>query len=295
MTGCCPGTAADACGFRDARRGLAGAARDVDVAGCCHWLATRATLAGMPSDQTGPLAPRHADGNASRPTRVVALIGAPSHWSHRVATALETHGVSTIFVRLRGDAHPTTPTHGAGRAMDGIVVCPLEPRAPPHSAPASCASGGNCVLEFIAWTAAGSAMMATMAQVVAMCVTPAAVTVIPCALAWAGYTLAAASHGAAYNYYLACKARIARECLICATALDVRTIGTLDSAPSLAARVRSSPYAAVALDVDDCGGGGGGGGGGAPQYDSQQWFWYENGVAVAEWWECECVSDCNVT
>lgn len=42
------------------------------------------------------------------------------------------------------------------------------------------------------------------------------------------------------------------------------------------------------------GSGGGGGGGGGPGGECQgvvvcqQWFWYENGVIVDEWWECWC-------
>jgi hypothetical protein len=51
------------------------------------------------------------------------------------------------------------------------------------------------------------------------------------------------------------------------------------------------------LPIDDCGGGGSGGGGGGgsgpPIFICQQWFYYDNGVAIAEWWECECIAGCN--
>lgn len=49
------------------------------------------------------------------------------------------------------------------------------------------------------------------------------------------------------------------------------------------------------LCPSDPGGPGGGGGGEEPggcqgQVICQQWFWYENGVIVDEWWECWCES-----
>jgi hypothetical protein len=180
----------------------------------------------------------------------------------------------------------------------------------------SCAStAGPCITEFMNWTAFVSAAATAAAGVYLACVTPVVVVPFVCAAAWVAYTAASAAAAAAWRLFRDCKEAHGIACGPCPTggpgpAVRVgltNAIGSLRTAILDAASVSLSTAigplgSTTSLDIygEDCGdpsksptgGSGYGGGSSNPVYFCQQWFWYEAGVAVAEWWECECISNC---
>lgn len=160
--------------------------------------------------------------------------------------------------------------------------------------PISCTdTSGPCSTEYIVWAGTAAALATAAGAVISLCAGPLALTP-PCWAAWTAYVALSAAYTAAWNALKACYLQHGIPCNICLPATRIGSEQALS--PGVFAAVNTTTSDPCFSSGDPSGGGGGSGGGGSePSFVCQQWFWYEDGVAVAEWWECECVSGCWMT